>query len=251
MFAERYIADPAGEVSALLLPPGDMVEPNRPEWAAFLAGWNDLPRDTWMGDGGTYRRRRYAAFDVAGDQCIRLAHRPHYQDLGHNPLNGGIERWFAPMCDAHAGSPLFLALLKDFAMHIARAESDCPDRWMMEVHQFRIEAQEGQSGQPTPEGMHCDGRDWVLVILMDGDNYAGGITEVRNLHGHCLLVHRLSHPGEALFLNDRTVLHGTSPIETIQQDKPAWRDTLVITAARARATANSNQFAHGFQQGMR
>lgn len=56
---------------AQLLPPGELVDPASPEWATFARSWDDLPRDTWMADGGIYRRRRYAAFEVAGGKCTR------------------------------------------------------------------------------------------------------------------------------------------------------------------------------------
>ena len=42
--------------------------------------------------------------------------------------------------------------------------------WHVEVHQFRIEARSGQEGRPTPEGMHRDGVDYVLVLLVNRTN---------------------------------------------------------------------------------
>ena len=32
------------------------------DWASFAASWDDLGVDTYMADGGRYRRRRFAAF---------------------------------------------------------------------------------------------------------------------------------------------------------------------------------------------
>lgn len=216
----------------LLLPPGKLVDPASSEWATFARSWDDLPRDTWMADGGTYRRRRYAAFEVAGGECTRLAHRPHFQERDHNPLNGGVERWFAPMTEAHTGSPLFHALVLGTAALIAEASMQGPNAWAVEAHQFRIEARPGSPGLPTPEGMHHDGRDWVLILLIGGD-YAGGESPVEDDAGACLVEHRLARPGEALLLHDRAVRHGTTPIEAETPDAPAWRDTLVLTFAQA------------------
>lgn len=213
-----------------LLPPGELVDPGTPEWAAFARSWDDLPRDTWMADGGTYRRRRYAAFEVAGGECTRLPHRPHYQERDHNPLNGGVERWFAPMADDQTGSPLFQALLLGTAALVAEPDAQA---WMVEAHQFRIEARPGHPGLPTPEGMHRDGRDWVLILLVGGSEYAGGESRIEDACGACILHHRLTRPGEALLLKDREVRHGTTPIEPAIPGTPAWRDTLVLTFAHA------------------
>lgn len=201
------------------------------EWAAFTRSWDDLPRDTWMADGGTYRRRRYAAFHVAGGECLRLPHRPHFQERDHNPLNGGVERWFAPMAEEQTDLPLFRNLVLDTAALITRLCPPASPAWMVEAHQFRIEALNGQPGQPTPEGMHHDGRDWVLIMLVGGSKFAGGETRVEDVCGVPLLDRRLSHPGEALLLNDCRVRHGTSSIESTMPNATAWRDTLVLTFA--------------------
>ena len=60
----------------------------------FAASWNELEVDTYMADGGRYRRRRHAVFGVAARERPAEPHQPHYQTLEYNPLNGGIARWF-------------------------------------------------------------------------------------------------------------------------------------------------------------
>jgi len=227
-------ADGIAPLPVRLLPPGTLADPASAEWTAFARSWDDLPHDLWMADGGAYRRRRYAAFEVAGGECTRLRHRPHYQERDHNPLNGGIERWFAPMAGDQTGSPLFRALVLGTAALIANASAQGPNAWAVEAHQFRIEALPGHPGLPTPEGIHHDGRDWVLILLVGGSDYAGGESRIEDASGDSILERRLVHPGEALLLNDRHVRHGTTPIEAEMPDTPAWRDTLVLTFARAR-----------------
>lgn len=36
----------------------------------------------------------------------------------------------------------------------------------------------GQEGRPTPEGMHRDGVDWVLVLLVSRVNISEGETSI-------------------------------------------------------------------------
>ena len=64
------------------------------DWQGFADSWNDLGTDTYMADGGRYRRRRYAAFSAGAGGLRRKPHQPHYQSRDYNALNGGIARWF-------------------------------------------------------------------------------------------------------------------------------------------------------------
>ena len=81
------------------------------DWGAFAASWDDLGVDTYMADGGRYRRRRFAAFRAAPTGIVRKPHQPHYQSRDYNPLNGGLERWFEPVSDTVAGHPALAAIL--------------------------------------------------------------------------------------------------------------------------------------------
>src|SRR5690349_21769822 len=68
------------------------------DWPAFADSWGDLLTDTYMADGGRYRRRRFGVWKAGKQGAIeRGAHQPHYQSLDYNTLNGGIERWFEPI----------------------------------------------------------------------------------------------------------------------------------------------------------
>ena len=37
------------------------------DWAAFAESWNHLEIDTYMADGGRYRRRRHATYSAAAN----------------------------------------------------------------------------------------------------------------------------------------------------------------------------------------
>jgi hypothetical protein len=212
--------------------PGELVNPESSSWSAFRQSWENLPRDTWMADDGMYRRRRYAAFRVNATSCLRLPHQPHYQQRTHNPLNGGVQRWFEPLTEGVAKSPLFKNLITDTGALIGRSDSQLEGPWLVEAHQFRIEARPGEVGLPTPEGMHHDGRTWVLVLFIGGRDFEGGLTRIESNEGVCVLEHRLLLPGEGLLLDDRRVRHGTSPIEASAAATIGNRDTLVLTYAR-------------------
>ena len=101
--------------------------------------------------------------------------------------------------------------------------------WHIEMHQFRVEARAGEAGQPTPEGMHRDGVDWVLVMLVRRQNVASGETTIFDLSKKPLGSFTLAEPMETALVDDSRVYHGVTAIEPIDAGAPAFRDVLVVT----------------------
>ncbi|HTV44945.1 MAG TPA: 2OG-Fe dioxygenase family protein [Stellaceae bacterium] len=204
------------------------------DWDAFAASWNDLGVDTYMADGGRYRRRRFAALRASPAGIVRKPHQPHYQSQDYNPLNGGIERWFEPVTQAIAGHPVLLAILRLSHRLFAGLTPPAtrPEAWHVELHQFRIEAHPGRAGRPTPEGMHRDGVDWVLVLMVRRENIASGETTIYDLTRHPLGSFTLTEPLDSALVDDSRVFHGVTAVEPLDPRLPAYRDVLVVTFRR-------------------
>ncbi len=199
------------------------------DWKALTESWNDLETDTFMGDGGRYRRRRFGVWRVKkGGRIERQPHQPHYQGRDYNALNGGIDRWFAPVTDAIGGSESLTTVLKFCEQCFGGLASDAP-AWHAEVHQFRIEASPGSEGRPTPEGMHRDGVDYVLVLMIGRTNIVSGTTTITDLDKRPLGSFTLAAPFDAALVDDRRVYHGVTPVEPLDPTEPAYRDVLVVT----------------------
>lgn len=199
------------------------------DWPAFSASWYNMPEDSYMADGGRYRRRRYATLRAEAQslQAELQPHQPHYQSLIYNRLNGGVARHFAaiePVIMQGAsmrsliayGLRLFRQLVSEVAVHI-------------EVHQFRIDAKSLGEGKPTPEGMHRDGVDLVLVTMIDRVNVQSGTTTIHDLQGQQLASFTLTQALDTALVDDRQAMHGVTPIIPIEPDQPAFRDVLVVT----------------------
>jgi hypothetical protein len=218
---------PADRMRPLLAAAGPLTD-----WDAFAASWDDLALDTYMADGGRYRRRRHAVYTVAADGAIsRQPHQPHYQSLDYNPLHGGIERWFEPIEPA-IGAGASLTTILRFCRTLFGALAPEIRAWRVELHQFRIEARPGEAGRPTPEGMHRDGVDYVLVLLVRRRNIKRGTTTI---HGHdrtTLGSFTLADPFDAALVHDARVYHGVTPVEPVDAAAPAYRDVLVVTFRR-------------------
>jgi hypothetical protein len=218
----------APEMGAVLEPAG------LSDWASFAASWDDLGVDTYMADGGRYRRRRFAAFRAAAGAIIRKPHQPHYQSRDYNQMNGGIERWFEPVAEQTARHPALAAILRTSqALFDQMTPAELrPDAWHVEIHQFRIEARPGEEGRPTPEGMHRDGVDWVLVLMVRRENVASGETTIYDLVRRPLGSFTLTAPLDSALVDDSRVYHGVTPVEPLDPARPAYRDVLVVTFRR-------------------
>jgi hypothetical protein len=207
---------------------------NLRDWDSFAASWNDLGVDAYMADGGRYRRRRFACYRATAAGILRKAHQPHYQSRDYNPLNGGIERWFEPVGAAIGRHRALEAVLETSHALFGRMTPAAyrPEAWHVELHQFRIEAQPGEAGQPTPEGMHRDGVDWVLVLMIRRENVKSGETTIYDLARRPLGSFTLTSPLDAALVDDNRVYHGVTPVEPVDPDCPAYRDVLVVTFRR-------------------
>ena len=205
-----------------------------PDWAAFTASWNDLAPDAYLASTGRHRRRRHAVFSADADGVRREAHQPHYQSKTYNTLQGDIERWFEPVT---ADGPSLRRII-EFCHGCFGALAPGVARWHVEVHQFRIEARADEAGEPTPEGVHRDGVDYVLVLLIDRTNIESGTTTIHGADGRLLGSFTLTRPLDAALVDDARVFHGVTAVTPVDPAQPAHRDVLVVTfrdAARGRA----------------
>jgi hypothetical protein len=218
--AEGFAFVRGTEMRALL---GSMAD-----WGTFAASWNDLGLDTYMADGGRYRKRRHAAFGAhPGEPIHRTPHQPHYQSRDYNPLNGGIARWFDPVLPEIASGPSMTTILTTCRTLFERLS--VVRLWHIEVHQFRIEARGGEVGRPTPEGMHRDGVDFVLVLLVGRSNIRSGVTSIRGTDGRDLGSFTLTEPCDAAWVDDHRVMHGVTAVQPTDPARPGFRDVLVVT----------------------
>ncbi|MEU3254202.1 2OG-Fe dioxygenase family protein [Streptomyces sp. NPDC006997] len=198
-------------------------------WADFARHWEELAPDPYAAERGTRRARRYGRFRLAdgtGD-LTPLPHRPFAQPQASNPLYVTVDRHFAPLTGAFAVDPVLRGLLR--LLGGAAAGLADTGAWEAQVHPFRVLAEAGGGGEPTPEGLHHDGVTLVSALLVDRHNATGGRTCVVGTDGEPLLETTLSEPGTLLLGDDRRTVHGVSPVRPLDEGAPAWRDVLVAT----------------------
>jgi hypothetical protein len=203
------------------------------DWVAFADSWEHLGPDPYLARTGRSRRRRHAVFSATADGVIkREPHQPHFQSTAYNVLQGDIERWFEPVTDAVAQGACLPTILR-YCVQFFGALSPDVARWRIEVHQFRIEARPGEAGEPTPEGVHRDGVDYVLVLMVDRRNIESGTTTIHLADGTELGSFTLTTAFDAALVDDARVFHGVTAVTPLDPTQPAHRDVLVVTLKRA------------------
>ncbi|MGI4777669.1 MAG: 2OG-Fe dioxygenase family protein [Janthinobacterium lividum] len=220
------VLDPRGVAEWLGLPDVTALD-------VLARDWHDLPSDEYLKDGGNYRQRRHACFeidaDASGELVVPVPHRAHWQPVEYNALHGGMQRWFAPMQSSTLALHVWQHLLGRLAA--LAGELRGPRRWFVEAHQFRIDTAAG-IGRPTPEGAHRDGVDLVAVMLVARRGIKGGETRVFEAEGRRGERFTMTEPWTLMLLDDARVIHESTPIQPLGGASEAgggYRDTLVVT----------------------
>ena len=186
--------------------------------------WEGLPHDPYLKDGGRYRFRRHASYEVKNHALTLVPHRAHWQSVDYNALHGGIERWFEPIQAKVMNDPAWQAVLLGLTNVLSSLKP--VSTWFIEAHQFRIDTTDG-IGRPTPEGAHRDGVDFVAVFLLDRVGIKGGETRIFDAKGSTGLRFTLTQPWSLLLMNDERMIHESTPIQPLANY--GYRDTLVLT----------------------
>jgi len=192
----------------------------------FAQSWHNLRPDLFLRDHGKYRWRRYSVFTWQNEQLHLLAHEPHFQHSQYNGIHGGFHRLFAAWAKPSVSNPVLSRIVLWASQQIS---ANPKQYWRIQAHQFRIMADAAQSGKPTPEGMHKDGADYVLIMLLDRKNVQGGISKIYSNQKQLLNEVCLQQAGDLLLINDQCVYHDVSNIYPDDPNEAAWRDVLVLT----------------------
>lgn len=212
---------------------GDDPQLKCADWKRFSQFWEDLPLDAYMGDGGTYRRRKHStiSYELEGGAVRPLDGGGFLQSREINPLNGGVVRRFEPVDTALLESPVVRHLLAHFAVRVAEAapggEPAAPVH-RVNIHQHRISAAVGASGNPTPEGIHRDGVAYIVMMLVARKDVSGGANTLYDNARTPLLTRTLTNPGDYIFLDDRTCMHSASPVQVAPPAAQGHRDMFFL-----------------------
>ncbi|MBL4670803.1 MAG: 2OG-Fe dioxygenase family protein [Arenicella sp.] len=196
-------------------------------WDDFCSTWDDLGADSFMADEGSYRERRFsmAVYDAESSELSYKRHGCYFQKEGDNPLNGGVERKFDAITPYVAGH----GIIKDLVRHYGTIFSvlGYGNHWDLQIHQVRIKTSNGETGEPSPEGIHKDGTNFTTLVLINRNGVIGGENMLFDNNKELLASKVLENQGDFVILNDKELYHDVSAIEPASES-PGYRDMLMI-----------------------
>jgi hypothetical protein len=199
-----------------------------PVSAEILDSYHRVPLDEYMAHGTRYKRfSQYKLTPKGGGdwEFELLPHRDYTAFRKFNPVAGGIHRKYQPL------EVDFLPLVR---WGIAGLELDESENWQINVHQNRSRATTEKPGELTPEGVHQDGHEYVMIAILRRHNVIGGETRLwRGLDADEPFWHGTLQPGQAVLLDDRAIAHDVSDILPADGTE-GYRDILITSFSRWR-----------------
>jgi hypothetical protein len=214
----------------------EMLSLAQTDIADFGDYWQRLTLDQYMADGGRYRYRRYNAMETkSGSQdLVLVASHPYRQSACVNTLNGGVDRYYDDLEPGFVNHPVLQKFLKKL-VSIYDSVEQTKGEWLIQLHPYRVRADGSASGKPAPEGLHSDGVDFVLSMMIHRENISGGETSVATADKKIVYTRTLEQTLDVALCNDRKMLHDVTEGKRLLPDRPAWRDVLVIAVSRQKS----------------
>lgn len=193
--------------------------------ATVLDSYDDCPLDPYMGNLTRYKRFAQYRLSWTADDDWHFALLPHrdYTTFKHvNPVAGGIRRTYQPI--AVDFTPLIRVGAADLRL-------DVSEDWQINVHQNRTVATPEKPGQLTPEGVHHDGHEFVMIAVLRRNSVTGGETRLWNPGAPEPFWNGTLQPGQAVLIDDRAIAHDVTDVLPAN-GQPGHRDILIVAFSR-------------------
>ncbi|MFD7625416.1 2OG-Fe dioxygenase family protein [Streptomyces sp. NPDC059851] len=197
-----------------------------PETApGVVASYDDLPVDAHMGHGT--RSKRFSQYRLAhtpesGWAFELLPHRDYTAFKKFNAVGGGMRRAYEPV--AVDFTPLIAAGLDTLGL-------DPDETWQLNLHQNRTRAEPGRPGPLTPEGVHHDGHEFVMIGVLRREGVGGGETRLWKPGADRPFWTGTLQPGQAVLLDDRALAHDVTDV-VAATGAPGHRDIFIVAFSR-------------------
>jgi len=189
-----------------------------------LDSYDRCPVDDYMGHGT--RSKRFSQYRLSptadGWNFERLPHRDYTAFKKFNPIGGGFKRTYEPI------EVDFTPLIRH---GIDQLGLDNSEDWQINVHQNRSSASSATTAPLTPEGVHHDGHEFVMIAVLRKQNVAGAQTRLWKPGADQPFWSGTLEAGQAVLLDDRAIAHDVTDVESANGE-PAHRDIVIVAFSR-------------------
>jgi len=222
LLSQKYTLIPATDLTF----DSELVSEEKKLWA----DWEDLETDEYLRNGGQFRLRRLGLFYFmpATDELLMLSANTYFQASEINTYAGGVQRKYPPLSEATRSNRFLKELIGFNFRQLPTDDEAAMKPWKVDIHQVRIVTTPAETGEPTPEGIHHDGEEFVCIHLVSRRNVDGGLTTIHDNDGGLLESFMLREPMDSAILWDPHVMHGVTPIQPENPEEPGIRDVLLM-----------------------
>ncbi|MFI1801680.1 2OG-Fe dioxygenase family protein [Streptomyces sp. NPDC020379] len=196
------------------------LPPSTPE---TLDSYDNLPVDPFMGNGTRHKRfTQYRLSPKPGPDggwiYEKLPHRDYITYTKYNNVAGGIRRPYEPVTVDF--TPLVTVGAE--ALDLDRSHD-----WQINIHQNRSTASAERRAPITPEGVHSDGHEYIMIAVLRRHNVAGGETRLWMPDADAPFWTGTLEAGQAVLLDDAAVKHEATDV-TSADGGPGHRDIVIV-----------------------
>jgi hypothetical protein len=192
------------------------------------AAWS-MPRDQYYESGTRYRTlNRFEAQVLEGGSKVWPCDnsKPYVQLEKYNTTLGGQERVYAPLPAEIADSAGVRKIISHHLMYLPL--SQVGTRYRINMHVARFAAAPARPCDTSPPGLHKDGEKYLATHLLARCGASGGEVVITDNDKRELDRFTMREAGECYLFDDERVWHMLTPVEILQGNEFAFRDTVTF-----------------------
>ena len=192
------------------------------------AAWS-LPRDEYYQAGDRYRSlNRLKAEIVEGGVLIWSCDNsdPYVQLEKYNTTLGGQSRKYAPLATELAGSAGVGKMIAHHLMYLPLSKPGTT--YSVNMHVIRFAATPSRPCDTSPPGLHKDGEKYLATHLLARCGSQGGEVVITDNDKRELTRFSMRELGECYVFDDDRIWHMLTPVETLERNQFAYRDTVTF-----------------------
>jgi hypothetical protein len=192
------------------------------------AAWS-LPRDQYYEAGNRFRslNRFKARIDEGGVSvwpCDNSV--PYVQHEKYNTTLGGQERRYAPLPIEIADTAGVRKMISHHLMYLPL--STLGATYSVNLHLLRFAATASRPCDTSPPGFHKDGEKYLATHLLARCGARGGEVVIADNNKHEIDRFTMRESGECYVFDDDRIWHMLTPVETLEGNRFALRDTVTF-----------------------